>query len=522
MRNQRRNILEYAIWILLLGLFLFTRFYLILELPWGIHIDEAGMAYDAWCLSEFGYDRHLLSWPLYLKNFGGGQSSLYAFLTAGFFKLFGYHLFWVRLPGIIFSALTVLFGAKIVRFIYPDKKWLFIVTAGLLTICPYFVLASRFGLDCNLFLGASTMFLYCFIRAMDSGKYKFYIWAGIAGGVTLYTYAISYMIVPAFLVLSFVYALVTKKFALKKWLVMAIPMGVLAAPLMAIQIINMFDLPQKTLFGIFTLTKLEFYRASEIGMPTFANIKNLILSMFKDDPWPYNSVPGFFQLYWMSIPLFATGFITTFVRLFKALCKKTHKLEAYLSGWFLVCFLIGMVTETNSNKINAIFFVTIYFVVEGIHTIITSLQNKKALVTYGVAGLIVILYMGCFVNFSHYYYGGQYREDNDPMLYFFPIITEAVQYLEEHPEKKNAGTYMDEPGIVLAISSLYPPEKLGNMEDADWSATYCDGYYYCRDLTARPNYNYIINHTNTSYLQDFRAMGYEEIAFDGYSLFIYK
>ena len=520
MKNERKFRWEYLILLVLAGLFVFTRVYRILDLPKGIHIDEAGMAYDAWCLSQFGYDRHFITWPLYLKNFGGGQSSLYAFLCAGLFKLFGYHLFWVRLPGILFSAITVIFGTLIVRHIHPGEKWLHYFTAFLLTICPYFILASRFGLDCNLFLGASTMLLYCFIKAQDSGAYRYYVLAGIAGGITLYTYVISYMVLPVFLVLSVVYALVTRRFNFRKWLALAVPMGLLAAPLVAIQIINMFDLPQMQL-GIFTLTKLEFYRASEIGMPTLANIKNLIRSIFINDAWPYNSVSGFCLLYGISIPLFVAGAIQTCVQFCKTIAKREHEAQNYLLLWFVVCFGIGMLTETNSNKINAIFFVVIYMIIEGLRWFGLFVQKQKEQFFQIAVGAVLLVYAFCFGRFGAYYYGGQYTVDQHPMPYFFTIVTEAVAYLEEHPEKKNAGTYMDEPGIVLAVSTLYPPEKMGPMEDADWSATYCDGYYYCRDLTARPNYNYIIKHTNEAFSNDLRTMGYEEIAFDDYSLFIY-
>ncbi len=521
MKNKRKNLSEYAIWIFLLGLFVFTRVYHICILPNGIHIDEAGMAYDAWCLSQYGFDRYFNTWPLYLKNFGGGQSALYAFLCAGLFKMFGYHIFWVRLPGMVFSLITVVFGTLSVRHIYPKKKWLHYFTALLLTICPYFILASRFGLDCNLFLGAAAVFLYCVMKAQDSGRYAWYAWAGIAGGITLYTYVISYMILPLFLVPAFVYALITHKFHVKKWLVMAVPMGILAAPLIAIQLINMFDLPQMKL-GIFTLTKLNFYRASEIGMPSLTNIKNLFLSMFVNDAWPYNSVPGFYLLYGITIPFFAVGVVACVIKFVKSVLAKEHKSEVYLLLWFFICLVIGTLTETNSNKINAIFFVTIYITVEGFYQIVSFVQKKKTCLLYVAAGFTLAVYTFCFVRFGMYYYGGQYTLDNEPMPYFFPILSEAVEYLEEHPEQRNLGTYMEEPGIVLAISSLYPPEQLGSMEGADWGNSYCDGYYRCRQMVIEPNYNCIVRHTNTPFLEEFRRLGYEEIVFDGYSLFIFQ
>lgn len=48
---------KYMPYVLLAGLallFVITRFWRITTLPSGVHIDEAGMAYDAWCLSQYG------------------------------------------------------------------------------------------------------------------------------------------------------------------------------------------------------------------------------------------------------------------------------------------------------------------------------------------------------------------------------------------------------------------------------------------------------------------------------------
>ena len=56
---------------------IFTRLYRIDELPQGIHVDEAGIAYDAYCFANYGVDRYLNKMPVYMINFGLGQSALY-------------------------------------------------------------------------------------------------------------------------------------------------------------------------------------------------------------------------------------------------------------------------------------------------------------------------------------------------------------------------------------------------------------------------------------------------------------
>ena len=40
------------------------------EVPFGLHVDEAGMAYDAFSFANWGVDRYLNSYPVYLINYG--------------------------------------------------------------------------------------------------------------------------------------------------------------------------------------------------------------------------------------------------------------------------------------------------------------------------------------------------------------------------------------------------------------------------------------------------------------------
>ena len=55
------------------AVFIITRLWRLMDIPFGLHTDETSMAYSAWCLSQYGVDRHLNSMPVYLLNFGGGQ-----------------------------------------------------------------------------------------------------------------------------------------------------------------------------------------------------------------------------------------------------------------------------------------------------------------------------------------------------------------------------------------------------------------------------------------------------------------
>ena len=58
---------------ILFVLTIFTSIFKLGEIPYGLHVDEAGMAYDAFCISNYGVDRYLNKYPVYLINYGGGH-----------------------------------------------------------------------------------------------------------------------------------------------------------------------------------------------------------------------------------------------------------------------------------------------------------------------------------------------------------------------------------------------------------------------------------------------------------------
>ena len=155
-------------WIALITVMAFIHCFRIGSIPYGINVDEMGMGYDAWCLANFGTDRYLKTFPVYLINFGGGQSALYAYLCAPFVYIFGISAVTLRIPAIIFAFMTLFFSVKIADCIWNDKRMNLLV--GLIyTMSPVFLMLSRIGLDCNLMLGMATMYIYFLIKTINRG-----------------------------------------------------------------------------------------------------------------------------------------------------------------------------------------------------------------------------------------------------------------------------------------------------------------------------------------------------------------
>ena len=135
-------------------------FFKISDIPFGINVDEMGMGYDAYCLSNFGTDRYGNTYPVYLTNFGGGQSPLYAYICSLFVKMFGLSVITIRLPGILFYLIALVFAVKTICIIQGslDKKALIYLL--LLVIQPVYILLFRIGMDCNLMLAVGMIFFY--------------------------------------------------------------------------------------------------------------------------------------------------------------------------------------------------------------------------------------------------------------------------------------------------------------------------------------------------------------------------
>ena len=148
-----------VVYFIFFSLAVFMHLYKLADVPYGLHIDEAGMAYDAYCLANYSVDRYLNHNPIYLINFGGGQSALLAYLVAGLIKLTGNVNHWIiRLPGAIIGIISYVAGVNIIRKCMGEKWGM--LSSFFLASFPYFIMQSRFGLDCNLLLGMSTIALW--------------------------------------------------------------------------------------------------------------------------------------------------------------------------------------------------------------------------------------------------------------------------------------------------------------------------------------------------------------------------
>lgn len=441
------------------GLAVFVRLYQIDSVPNGIHIDEAGMAYDAWSLAHYGVDRFQMPYPVYFTNFGGGQNALYTYLCMMFIKIFGgdVNILLMRLPGITINLLAYLAGVYLIREAY-GKRWS-IAGAFLLAILPYFIMQCRFGLESNLLVNMLTISVTALWIATKKEKKRFYLLAGVLWGITYYTYAISYIANTAILLVIFLYYFALSKEKIKviqNWICLFVPVILLGLPLALMLAVNQFNLPQFQI-GMFTITKLPKYRGGEISLSNIkTNLPLMFETLFLRDWLPYNAFDHYYTMYVFSIPFIILGLCVSLIETVKKALKKEKSLVVIFTCIFLCYFLTGLLIGgdyVNVNKINGIFFAQFFMLVTGLRCFIRLIKKKFPRCATGAFAAILAAYVLAFLSFAGYYFGEFAAEH---VSFFADAYTDCIKELESRG-KADKMLYIDQYMIYYFIGQDISP-----------------------------------------------------------------
>ena len=503
---QRKRLLK-ALWFL----FCFTlaaivRIYKISDIPYGIHIDEAGMGYDAWSLQKYHVDRWLDSFPVYLSNFGDGQSALYTYLCAVFIHFLGggaWDIVWMRLPGIILNLVAYIAGIQIIGKIFEEKWKLF--SAFLLAILPYFIMQCRFGLDCNLLVSMLTISLFFLCISLEHRKIWLFLLTGIFYGLTYYTYVLSYIPNTLLLLLMTLYLFSKDKRLLPKLLCVWIPAGLIAFPLFLVVLINQFDLPQIEV-GLITITKLVHYRGGEFDLQLPLVLKNsgmVLSSILSKDYLPYNAFNKYYTMYGISIPFIVVGFYDCTKHAINNIKEKSKDIDYSVILWstFTLYFIFGCLLggdNANVNKMNGIFFPQFFLLVWGIRKVYDWFEKKYVKSVKIYMSLLCAVYLLSFTSFTHYYFV-DYAKDIYPQSLFEDTYAGILEHLRENHLEQNRIYVPESSYIYYLLSADRNPYELTIYDG--WISE-IDNFYFSFPDEVDPAAVYIIRDTDLRYFGD--------------------
>ena len=412
---------------LLLFIFAFLLLHKVREIPTPWHVDEAGMAYDALSIAEYGVDRYLYTNPVYFINFGSGQNALYTYLAAFCIKLFGYSILSIRLPALILSLIAFVLFVRMIRREFGEPAAL--IGGVLFCILPFSIMHSRWALESYLLFPMMVISTAAFTDAVKSGKTPLYFLSGILFGITLYTYAISYIFLAIFLLIILLYLLILKQARWMQLIALGIPLFLFALPLILMLAVNNGYLSEIRT-GLFSIPKMLKYRSDSISLKQILpnlqlSRENLFYKIFFNDGLMYNAVTKYGTLYCFSLPFILSGFVLSCKNALLTVRGKKHSLDFLMTAAFFSALLTSlMITDPNINRVNVIYFPLIYFLCVGIfHTV------KKGKAT---ALLTTVIYLALFTGFIRYYFN-DFPNVADDSFYISSItdMEEALDFAEE-------------------------------------------------------------------------------------------
>lgn len=496
--------------ILIVGIFF--RFIAIDKIPIGLNVDEAGMAYDAYCIANYGTDRFENPYPIYMINYGGGQSALYTYLAAIFIKILGFSIFAIRMPAFIFSILYIIIGYLITKQ-FKNRK-IAILIEFLIVICPWHFMQSRWGLDCNLMSALMLLSIYLLLKAK---KTIGYILAGISFGITLYSYAVSYLIIPIFLLVILIYLLYIKEIKIKNIIVLGIPIIILAFPLILNLLVNK-DIIKPINLGFISMPRLWHYRGNEISIKNILPNLTLLKTIFSYDYNDFNSFRIFGTLYYISIPFCIIGFGKVIKNSIRDIKQKVKSLDIVMLIIFVCVFSCLLLFEGQAiYKSNAIYISLIYFIAIGIKTVIKDTK-------YFIYGIIA-LYLVMFIMFQYYYFGIYGK--NNPNRSFNNDVAEITQYVEKYKDKKiYLRTYAIQPYIYTLLgNNLSPNDFMSNLKRLGGSIIAYDKYIFREPLEIKDDIVYVIKTPecdNEQLYEELRNKNFKEEIYKEQYIIFYK
>lgn len=411
-KSKKEKVIFYTVFwtAILIAILLRTLNYL--NYPAGINQDEASMVYDAWSILNHEIDRNGHSYPIYAEAWGNGQNVLLTYLTIPFVKIFGMNLFSARIVMLLVSISSI-FGFYLLMKEITNNKQIALISMIIYIICPWQIMLSRWGLESNLFPLVAIWAIYFLIKSTKQNNHWYLLPSCVIFGISLYSYAISYIFVPLFLIVCYIIMFKKKLLHLNSFIVSNVILLIFALPLMLFLAVN-YGIIGEFSIGKISIYKMNSIRTSEIGF-SFKNIINLFRLLFLgQDGLQYNYPFNIGFLYIIALPLSIFGIFSSCSKIFKE--KKINYILAFV--WLTISLFISLfIQDVNVNKINILMPAILIFESFGIYELI-----KYSKISFLALSSILLCLI---VMFSTVYFNNYGKNDK---ITFNAGLTESISY----------------------------------------------------------------------------------------------
>ncbi len=369
-----------------------------------INIDEIVTIENAKSIADTGKESTGISFPVYLQGWGG-QSVILLYLMTLSIKIFGCTLFAVRLPMLLISIISMFVFYDLVKKISKNTN-IALIALALLSICPWHILQSIWGLDCNMFphfLLIAIDLLYTAV--INRKKLLLYISMAIFA-ISLYGYGVAIYFVPLFLVCVLLYLLKIKSIKIRDIIICAIIFLVVAFPIITMFIINVLGIKQSIEIGKITIPYYEslsrtkdmiFFSPNPLSQLVNNIVSTLRVIFVQTDGAEWNASVLFGATYRITIVFIIIGLIKHIKEIRE---PKESISSVIILFWIGISFLTGLiVNEANINRLNSIWYVLLILGAYGIYTLYERVNRKKL---YKI--IITSVYIVIFTVFAIYFH----------------------------------------------------------------------------------------------------------------------
>ena len=509
---------EKACFVLILLLAVLARITLLDQVPGDINPDEAMSGYNALTLLRNGTDNFGYPYPVYLTSWGSGQNVLQSWLQIPFLLLFGVSNVTARLPMVICSLLSLACLFALARRFLETRFALFLFFFA--SVTPWHLMVSRWALEANLAPFFLLFGLFFLLKGTENPR-----WLPLSGllyGLSLYTYATIWMLVPFILLAQILYLARLKKLSWSRWSVSALLiLGLLAAPLILFMLINR-GLMEEIRLPFLSIPRLVNFRSGELSFrDMWPKFRHLVKTVCVGDTRLWNTIPEFGLYYYPSLPFVLIGGIAGIRNIIRSWKEKQLCLDLFFLVTALGGVALGCVLVVNVNQDNIIHLPVIYFAARGLWTAAKKIRLKRA------AAWIAAVYLLLFGAFEGYYFG-TYRRliEND----FGKGSQAALRFVKEN--LKDAETVYLDWRISYARAYFYLEEDVGVLTETVAFSNYPNPYLsvssfdryvleFSYDEPARSPFPYLLaKEAEGSVLeQSLQEQGYQVRVFDRFSVY---
>ncbi len=433
---------ENLLFLFILFIGIFARMYMLSSLPGGVNQDEAFTAYEAFCLSNYGVDSFLYKNPVYFTTWGSGMSSTQIYITSFFFNFFGSSIFTLRFAQSFFSILSLVAFYFLLKDVFDKTTAL--LGFFLLSISPYHIMEARWVLEAHYSVYFFIFALLFFVKGVSDNRY--FILSSLMFVLSMYSYAIHYLIVPLTLTGFILYMLISKKkfsffYALSACLIII----VFSIPLLLFILVNNGYL-NEIITPFFSIPLLPQIRSSDVSLSNLMNLNSLNsifdILVFQNDNHIWNTTKEYGLFYPLTSILIPFGIFKTLKDSISKIKNKIFSKEFFFIILFIVCiFSYLLIAQVNSNRANFLAMLMLVFITQGFIFIYQAV-NKHAF-------FLPILYSFFFALFLSFFgfYSSHYNNVISPI--FKAGAYEAVQFADSINEDE-----------IIVDSSIYFPQVL--------------------------------------------------------------